>query len=497
MANFEARAKELAERYQIMRPGMRPEDDGLILLALQNHARAREDCLSALIEVLADKADSPRTQNIADKIDAAAAAVLAPLNGMLEGIRDPSANLRAFRDIAAAEEARFFEQLKWSGVAKSRDDQMQRCHNLENFVVDLRVKWTSLSDTEKALLERERYAAAQLRDTVKKAFEEAVPAYLTGSRDVLDRLATIEKKKKEINDMVKAEVRKVTDKFGLDPKLSDELARQIGVGSVLAGHMYEFLTVVYNPLGAAVKNVGRAAKALEPIARAVVDQQAGEIRQLLGGAQNVIVTFSNTRREATDYVRNNGYEQAKSQYDLGRRALDDWMSGLATDGLKAEAKRLAEAQDGVLQNFLELMRQAHGKFVNDYTGIFFESVSEATVNMLSDKPYFEEWADGIERLDMDQQLQKMYAGITDLNGNLEQAFGCMILFADLPLEAQAMLQEQVRKIEREVRDPLTAEMRAHMSTLEQANARKPATVVQAVKKSAMDVVSQTVRAGAS
>jgi hypothetical protein len=495
MANYEARAKELSERYKIMQPSMKPEDDGVVLLALKNHAQAREDALNALYETLADKQDNPLASRIAERIDAAATRVLAPLNTMLDGIKDPSANLRAFRDIAAAEEARFFDTLKKSGVASNRDEQMTRCHKLEVYAAELRAKWTSLSDTEKALLERERYAAAQLRDTVKRAFEEAVPAWATGSRDVLDKAGTIEKVKKQINDKVKEEVRKVADKLGADKRLADELSRQLGVGSTIAGYVYDALSAAYNPLGSAIKTVGKAAKALEPIAQAVVDQKSAEIRQLLGGAQNVVVTFSTTRREATDYVRNNGYEQAKSIYDNSRRALEDWMNGPLSDGMKVEARRLFDAQDAVLQTFVELMRQAHTKFVSDYRGIFFESVSQSTIDMMSDKPFLEEWADGINRLDMDQQLQQMYAGITDLHGNLDRAFGSMTLFADLPLEAQAMLQEQVRRIEREVRDPITAEMREHTRTLEQANAKKPATVVQAVARTAKDLAEKAARGG--
>ncbi len=493
MANFEARAKELAERYKPMRPNMPPEDDARVTLALQNHARAREDYLNALTEALADKSDNLRADAIKTKLDAAATGVLDPLNRMLDGIRDPSSSLRAFQDIAKAEEARFFEQLKRAGVADNRDDQMLRCHKLELYVVDLKIKWMSMTDTEKELLERERYAAAQLRGTVKDAFEEATPTYAKGSRDLIETLAIIEIKKKELNDYVKQQAKKITEKYTGDPKLGEKLAEELGVGSKLAGYVYDGLSAAYNPLGAAVKTVGKAAKAVLPIAQALVDQKAGEIRQLLGGAQNVIVTFSTTRREATEYVRNNGYEQAKTQYDSGRRALEEWMNNLATDPLKFEAKRMFDAHNEVLQNFLELMRQAHGKFVDDYKGIFFEAVSEKTLNMLTDKPYYEEWYDGIKRLDMDQQLQKMYDGITDLNGNLDRAFGSMTLFNDLPLEAQAMLQEIVRKIENDLQKPFTDEMRENTKTLETANARKPATVLESVMKVGKEAAEKAIQ----
>lgn len=486
MPNYEARVNELADRYKIMRPSMSPEDDQKVLLALKNHATAREDQLNLLTEALADKDDNPKMDVINAKIDVAATAVLQPLNALLEGIRDPSPNLRAFRDIATSEEARFFEQLKRTCVASNRDDQMMRTHKLENYVVDLRVKWNKMTDTEKELLERERYFAAQLKGTVRGAFDEAVEGYAKASRDLIDAVSVIERKKKELNDYVKERAKKIAEQYAGDPKLGEKLAEELGVGSKLAGYVYDGLSMVYNPLGSAVKTMGNVAKALRPIAQAMVDQQAGEMRQLLGGAQNVIVTFSTTRREATEYVRNNGYEQAKNQYDIGRRALEDWMNGLPTDGLKTEARRMFDAHVNVLQNFLELMRQAHGKFVGDFSGIFFDSISEKTLNMLTDKPYYDDWYDGIKSMDMDQKLQGMYDGITDLNGDLERAFGSMTLFNDLPLESQAMIQEIVRRIENDIQKPFTAEMRENTKTLEAANARKPATVVESVVKVVKD-----------
>jgi hypothetical protein len=146
--------------------------------------------------------------------------------------------------------------------------------------------------------------------------------------------------------------------------------------------------------------------------------------------------------------------------------------------------------DEATSYFVEQMRQVHSKFVDEFKGILMDSVSDRTIDAMADRPFYAEWADGIDRLDMDQQLQKMYAGIYEIHGNLDRAFGEMTTFNELPLESQAMIQEMVRKFESDVRQPFTREMQTSLATMEAARGKQPATVTKSVKEAATALARQ-------
>lgn len=79
------------------------------------------------------------------------------------------------------------------------------------------------------------------------------------------------------------------------------------------------------------------------------------------------MTFSTTRREASDYVKNNNYDKAKQHFDDAKRALEGFQSS-GTDGLKAEAAQWAHLAEGPLAQFLGQMRKIHAEFVDKFQG---------------------------------------------------------------------------------------------------------------------------------
>jgi hypothetical protein len=241
--------------------------------------------------------------------------------------------------------------------------------------------------------------------------------------------------------------------------------------------------------------IGKGAKALLPVTQAYVDQYAAEMLAFMGGRKGVIMSFSTVRREASDYVLNNGYEKAKQHHANALKALEDWHNAQATDGLKANVRTFTERAKSSLTYWVEFMQKVHQAFVDKYKGILIESVSSETIDTMADRPFYENWADGIDRLDLDQQLQRLYAGLYEIQGDVDRAFGAFTTFNELPYEAQALLQETVNRLDRELREPATQEMKEALRTMDAARGRAPATVAKAAARAAKELAQQAASAG--
>lgn len=520
---YEARAQEIEQRFAFFKATLPEEDYNRISLALTDLMKRREDGLVALGDIAAEKGDRKIADNFRSKLDDLSKYVLNGFATLLDGMKTQPPNLIAFRDIAQNEERKFWEGLERLKVGETHDEQMLICNLLEEKAAIYGTHWSNLTQTEKELLDKERYAAGKLRETISKMMEEVIPAHATGMRDALDAASKVEQLKKQINDKFKELLREAVKRVGLDPKKADELltaieqqrqnikeaGEKLGIdpaimdkileftkpGNVFASYVFTTLSLVYSPLGGAAKMIGKGAKALQPVAQAYVDQCTAEMLAFMGGRKGVILSFSTVRREASDYVTNNGYEKAKQYRETAVRAQQDWENAQATDALKANARTFKARAEDALTYWVEFMRKVHQAFVDKYKGVLIESISNETIDALADRPFYDQWADGIDRLDLDQQLQRLYSGLYEVQGNVDRAFGAFTTFNELPLEAQALLQETLGRLEREFREPATQEMKDSLKTLDAARGRAPATVAKAAARAAKDIAQQAASAG--
>jgi hypothetical protein len=520
---YEARAQELEQRFAFFKTTLPEADYNRVSLALTDLLKRREDGLVALAEIAAEKGDRKIADNFKSKFDELSRYVLNGLANLLDGYKEPPQNLIAFRDIAAGEERKFWDALESCKLGERHDEQMLICNRLEEKAAIYGTHWSNLSQTEKELLEKERYAAGQLRETVSKMMEEVAPAHATGTRDVLDALSKIEQYKKQINDKFKELLRESVKRVGLDPKKADalldmierqrknikEAGEQLGIdpaimdkileftkpGNALASYAFTLLSGIYSPLGSGAKLIGKGAKALLPVSQAYVDQHTQQMLAFMGGRKGVIMSFSTVRREASEYVFNNGYEKAKQHHADAVRAMEDWHNAQTTDGLKANVRTFTARATDALTHWVEFMRKVHQAFIDKYKGILVESISSETIDALADRPFYEQWANGIDRLDLDQQLQRLYSGLYEIQGNVDRAFGAFTTFNELPLEGQALLQETIYRLERELRAPATQEMQEALKTMDAARGRSPTTVAKAAARAAQEIAQQAASAG--
>jgi hypothetical protein len=312
------------------------------------------------------------------------------------------------------------------------------------------------------------------------------------------RVGVDPKKADELIDLIerqKKNIKEAGQQLGIDPATMDKLLDLFKPGSAFASFVIHMLTTAYSPLGTAAKVIGKGAKALLPVSQAYVDQCTQEMLAFMGGRKGVIMSFSTVRREATDYVLNNGYEKAKQHRADAVKAMEDWHNAQGPDGLKANVRTFTARADDALTYWVEFMRKVHQAFIDKYKGILVESISTETIDALADRPFYEQWANGIERLDLDQQLQRLYSGLYEIQGNVDRAFGAFTTFNELPLEAQALLQETVNRLESEIRAPATQEMQEALKTMDAARNRAPTTVAKAAARAAQEIAQQAASAG--
>lgn len=495
MAEFEDRGTELADRFAKMDPTLSPADAEKVTAALKRHAALRSGCLAMLSELAEDKGDDPLADPIAARVDQTAKDVLTILNGLLDGIENPSPNLRAFRDIATSEESKFFDAMKKLNCGKSRDQLMRYCHELESFVVTLRAKWQNLSGTEKALMQKERLYAGQMRETMKKVYEEAVPDYLTSARAITETIGAVDKAKSAINDAVKEAIKEYGEKKRLDPGMTATLAEYVKVGTAAAKGVWYALGLI-NPMAAVImKGMNKAAKNIEPFIQYEIDNQVAEVKSSLNCAKTVIVTFSETRRQAADYVQNNGYAVAKQYLENSRKETAEFVGAMPSSSaaLKTEAELFAKYVESAWLFYVEMMRIHHDNFVREFQGIFVDSISDQTLNDLTEQSYMNELCNGVTGWDLDSKLSAIYADMVQLHGNLETAFGSLTNFSEFPVEAQAMLQEQVREFQSNVQQPFTQEMKKELAKLEAAKGKRARPIMEHVSSMTNDLVQDLMK----
>ncbi len=98
------------------------------------------------------------------------------LNNMLDGVSEPTAEALKFRAMATVEDARFFATLAPLRLGDAHDALQLRSQNMEFETLVLRVKWPTISQADKALLDAEREAAVDLGKFIQDSIERAVPA---------------------------------------------------------------------------------------------------------------------------------------------------------------------------------------------------------------------------------------------------------------------------------------------------------------------------------
>ena len=129
------------------------------------------------------------------------------------------------------------------------------------------------------------------------------------------------------------------------------------------------------------------------------------------------------------------------------------------------------------------MRKVHAGMLSEFEGIFMNGLSEKTLDALTDRPFFQDWHDGIERMDFDEKLKALRAQLITLSGEVETAFARLETFSSMPVEGQYAILEQVRTIKEQVLQPFTKEMQEALRTMEAAQA-KP---VKDATRSAMEL----------
>lgn len=186
---------------------------------------------------------------------------------------------------------------------------------------------------------------------------------------------------------------------------------------------------------------------------------------------------------------------AKQYLENSRKETAEFVGAMPSSSaaLKTEAELFAKYVESSWLFFVEMMRIHHDNFVREFQGIFVDSISDQTLNDMTEKSYMTDLCNGVMSWDLDSKLSAIYADMVQLHGNLEQAFGSLTHFNDLPLEAQSMLQEQIREFQSSVQLPFTQEMKKELAKLEAAKGKRARPIMEHVSSMTNDLVQDLMR----
>ncbi|MEP6620746.1 MAG: hypothetical protein ABJE47_15585 [bacterium] len=471
MATFDARQKELYERFTGIQGDLRFDHVTAFIFALQEHARQRDEALRTLADLAASHDESPKHPDFASKLDALSRSVVSVLNNMLDHVDQPSLKAMKYRDQAVVEEARFWATLKALAPAADRDEQMVRSHNLEFSALVLRSKWDNLSGTEKVLLEKERYYAEQMRQALKAAMEESVAAYMQAARAVVDFSSGVDQLKSQINNHFSEFVRTLAEKQKVDATIPEYIASQLKPGSQLATGLFLIIGKLSIPVAAAAKGVNALASLMRPYVERAYATAAAEMQRTQIGSLQVGFEFSETRKQADEYLRTSGWDGAKEQYAASHAAIDRWSGDQMTSALSAEAEAFGKMADIGPAFWLEMTRIHHESLLRDFGGIFFGDLSSAARDQLSNERFLIDWKSSLDSQDFDGKLRDLRDQVQRLSGDVEVAFGRIDTFSDLPFEARALIQGQVNDAKDGITRPLTVEMQEALRAMDSVRER--------------------------
>jgi len=178
-------------------------------------------------------------------------------------------------------------------------------------------------------------------------------------------------------------------------------------------------------------------KNLVPVLQDAYSQQVRTFKGQLPNQGSILVSRSNSRREADQFIKDNGVDVARALLDNALTGLDRFASGQPTDALKGDAADVARVIGDALEDRFEAMEDAFETFVSKNSGRFLGPVSSETERALLRPASWEEMEAGLVGLGLDEKLSQWRASTLEVSSRMTDAFTqVQSSFAGLPIELQ-------------------------------------------------------------
>ncbi len=375
MSDYLKRTGELITRHLELEPKLTENERPRVRQSLFNYFDARKAALDDLQKLLDDCGTSTDKEGQwRDRVGRMRDDLTRYIGDLLSGLSDPTPALFAFRAQVLNDENRFWEGLKEIKVAEKRDQITTTRLKIEALATELEEKWRTVEDSDKSIDEREKAIYTQMQENFRVGINAVAAAHGSMKEQVAAAVLDALDWKKKISPGG------ITGSFSVSAALS------------VIKYLLEIKT------GFAVSTAQKVAKeALRAYLQMNEDfkRRVVEYRALVANEGGVLILYGRTYKDTQEFIKNNGFDQAKELYPKANDSLNGWSSAQAAGGCREDAEQFAHDAMEHLSWVLARTEASFNDFVNRHRGKFYGPVDAGTKEMLCE---FREWEDRLNNL---------------------------------------------------------------------------------------------------
>lgn len=455
MATYERRRRELKDAFTKIQSTLPIEEVLNLADAMDRYFAARDEVLTSLFAIVGDTGDNKRESDWKDKLARGCDALKNTLDNALRSVELPTLARLAFEQMAVADENRFWSSLEKLNLGTRRDDLMLLGQNLEWYVTILEKKWETMKVENGALEDYEKRATSQIAAMVDEAIGQTAPLTARLKEAVTATGEAILNIPREIKDSLTANAEARLE-------LKDDTAKMVAdaCDAIMSSFMKIKLGEYSRVLDAGKAAVENYAVFLKGDYSARVLEYRDKIRRQTDG---ILVVFSQTRRDTDEFIKKNGFDVAKAQYQEAKDALNRWITDLPTDGLKSDGKEFADALADGLSRHLTGMETMFNRFVSQNQGRFFGPVGPDIEQALLETRFWDDTLATLVGKGLEAKLREWRSDAHQfLEINLEDTFRQLDSeLRDMPQE----VQDAIRALAAGFRDEVMRQARERVEEI--------------------------------
>jgi len=342
---------------------------------LSDYAKRCGAVLDELVKAVSsvDLSDSREAEEWANIRDRQLADAIKAKPDLSQYRETPSLALLAFHTRMQLDEAAFLGGLGKSNVGDEIDRIAAVARNLETKTADLEKIW-------KETVDRDGDFDKQAEETAKeiaKIVDEAIETAAANHRTLLESFAELSK----INDKIPEGMKDISDALpGLLGLAVKVLLKGLANSTYFWAKMQERLI-----------------------------EREGKLRETFAKEANLLLVFSETRKEVEEFVKTTNFEQAEAAFEQAEKELDELVGAMKTSGQKDDLGRFRDRVLDALEGVLDAAERRHDEFVTKHRSKFFGPLSSQVTEELIESSRWGSLAREIDSRTLHDRLSDLHS----------------------------------------------------------------------------------------
>lgn len=485
---YDSRIRELNDRYAALLGRITAEEASRIKTAIDAYASVRNNLLPSLILQATSTGDQPIGGSWGPKLQESRKSLDELLKTMLDSVRNPSSEALAFQGQSRVEDDFFFGGLAAVALDAARDGILAVSANLITYIAILDAKWSTMTERDKEIEQLEEQFMRELNEATRQSIDEGNKAIDRAAPVVTETVQDILEFYRNLTKTAKAELTDYLKTLGDHSTISDMNAETWAtfLATVLdPGKWVQSLLMpkLDRDLQALLEAVAGQIKAGLPLANGFFAERVGKLRNLVPAQGAILVIFSDTRKEADEFVRNHGLDTAKSMYDRASSGLDSWASS-QSGANGSDASAIKTEIVALLRDRIDKLANAFNDFVRNYNGKFFSSVSSDVERQFINTAFWDDSRRNAEAWNLEARLRFYSDNLVRFVPDMQNAFARFgDGVAELPIQIQDAFRTKVQDAQGRFLDAVSAKIEEAKSAVESAkSAARTDDVTQAIDR---------------